>query len=293
MSGYRVHSFTYRLPSGEEKKLSSALWLPEQPGPRPLVLFSHGYLGCSVQSSYLLGHLAARGYVAAAPEHDDAKMCGIGGERKPFRKLDFRKSMMENAGGRVSDVRALLEEMLRMSGDASSAFHGRIDGEAVGVAGHSLGGWTAMALAGAVAGAREPRIKAALLLAPFLKDFGAEDYGRVAIPSMHLIGENDQHTLSPMLGFILREERTPRRKAYDCCGPPKYLAVVKDANHFTFTNFTCFFYKSLEACRQSNPKANAIMRLAAAFFDRYLKGDQTSAALEENDPQVTWRESVV
>ncbi|HXW63895.1 MAG TPA: hypothetical protein VEK74_02335 [Burkholderiaceae bacterium] len=41
----------------------------------PLVVFSHGDLGCALQSVTLTEELARNGYVVAAPDHADATLC--------------------------------------------------------------------------------------------------------------------------------------------------------------------------------------------------------------------------
>ena len=43
--------------------------------PAPLVVFSHGDLGCGLQSIAFTEELARHGYVVAAPDHADAFLC--------------------------------------------------------------------------------------------------------------------------------------------------------------------------------------------------------------------------
>jgi Platelet-activating factor acetylhydrolase, isoform II len=44
----------------------------------PLVVFSHGDLGCGLQSVAITEELARHGYVVAAPDHADASLCHLG-----------------------------------------------------------------------------------------------------------------------------------------------------------------------------------------------------------------------
>ena len=46
---------------------------PNDDGPFPLVLFSHGLGGFATQSSFLTTHLASWGFVVVAPEHEFAR----------------------------------------------------------------------------------------------------------------------------------------------------------------------------------------------------------------------------
>jgi predicted dienelactone hydrolase len=50
------------------RTLVTKVWFPvDAPGPRPLVLYSHGFLGNRFGGRYLAKYLASRGYVVAAP----------------------------------------------------------------------------------------------------------------------------------------------------------------------------------------------------------------------------------
>src|SRR5437868_6381620 len=43
--------------------LKVSVWKPAQPGPAPLVIFSHGFTGSSTQSMFLMKALAEHGYL--------------------------------------------------------------------------------------------------------------------------------------------------------------------------------------------------------------------------------------
>src|ERR1700733_2921726 len=47
-------------------------------GPLPLLVFSHGYGGCAVQSVFITEQIAREGYLVAAPDHKDA-LCSASG----------------------------------------------------------------------------------------------------------------------------------------------------------------------------------------------------------------------
>jgi predicted dienelactone hydrolase len=52
----------------KRRTLVTTVWFPRgDPGPHPLVLYSHGYLATREGGAYLAEFLARRGYVVAAP----------------------------------------------------------------------------------------------------------------------------------------------------------------------------------------------------------------------------------
>jgi predicted dienelactone hydrolase len=100
---------------------------------RPLIMLSHGFGGLARQLTWLGSALARAGYVAAAVDHPGTEgRDGItpGGAYAPWE--------------RAGDISRAIDVLLA---DAQIAPH--IDAGRIGVAGFSLGGWTAALLAGA------------------------------------------------------------------------------------------------------------------------------------------------
>ncbi|HWC16464.1 MAG TPA: hypothetical protein VG498_05595 [Terriglobales bacterium] len=78
-----VLGFTAFMAAAEPQHLSVgsldvAVWKPK-PAPSksgyPVIVFSHGFGGCSTQSTFLMEALAEAGYLVVAPNHKDAR-CG-------------------------------------------------------------------------------------------------------------------------------------------------------------------------------------------------------------------------
>lgn len=101
-------------------------------GMHPLVVLSHGYGGSWRNLSWLAGELAARGYIVAAPDHPGTTTF----DRGPAEAAKLWE--------RPRDLSRLIDALRADNGLAA-----HIDAKRIAVVGHSLGGWTAAALAGA------------------------------------------------------------------------------------------------------------------------------------------------
>lgn len=110
---------------------ADAPWAPGPP--RPLVMLSHGFGGSARQMTWLGTALARHGYVAAALDHPGSN--GL----EPMTPEGVYAPWE-----RAADIRHAIDGLL-----GHPRLAGRIDARRIGVAGFSLGGWTAMLLAGA------------------------------------------------------------------------------------------------------------------------------------------------
>jgi predicted dienelactone hydrolase len=185
------------------------------------------------------------GYLVLAPNHRDAG-CGrrrIGRPQEPFR--DTAKWSERTYADRREDLQALLDAAL-----ARSSFEGfPVDASRVGIAGHSLGGYTALGLAGGWPSWKDARVKAVLALSPHCSPFVAKgQLGGMNIPVMYQGGTRD-------LG------ETPVVKpggAYDRSSSPKYYVELRGAGHFAWTDLNRVYASSIDG-------------YSVAFFDAYLK----------------------
>jgi predicted dienelactone hydrolase/ABC-type amino acid transport substrate-binding protein len=235
-------------------KFSVELYLPEkQPQPSPLVVISHGLGSDPKDFSYLAEHLASYGFAVAVPEH-------IGSDTKHLESiLDGR------ATGDVSpvefvdrplDVKYLLDELTRLS-NTEPDFKGRLNLQQIGMMGHSFGGYTSLALAGATINHErlreqcvdtqptfnlslilqcranllppfnynltDTRIKAVIAIDPLTSAiFGPEGMGDIRIPVMMVSGSHDVVTPS------IIEQIHPFLWLNT---PTKYLALLSNAGH--------------------------------------------------------------
>jgi predicted dienelactone hydrolase len=203
-----------------------ALDAPPAEGAFPLVVVSHGTGGSGLVYRTLAAHLARRGLVVLLPDHP--------GNNRDDDALAGTHTILAD---RPRQVRRAIDWAY-----ADAALGTRLVPDAVAVIGHSLGGYTALAVAGGrpVAGPREtpdgaprpvpvepdPRVKALVLLAPatpWLMAPGA--LADVRVPILMLTAERDPHTPAWHGDVVARgvpdASRLERR-------------VVPNAGHFAF-----------------------------------------------------------
>lgn len=233
------------------------VWKPEGAAPAhgfPLVVFSHGFMGCGTQSTFLTEALARAGYLVLAPNHHDAR-CGEGqgrGVPKPaesfIKASDWSEATYQD---RRADVLAVLDSVLQ-----SKTFEGiRVDAERVALAGHSLGGYTVLGLAGAWPSWKDRRVKAVLALSPYCEPYIEKgELANLKIPVMYQGGTLDIG-ITPTVKW--------QNGAYDASSAPKFFVEFSGAGHFAWTDL--------------NPKFHSVIaRYSVAFFDRYLKQDASA-----------------
>ena len=107
-------------------------------GPYPLVAFSHGFASSPTYYSYLLEHLASYGFVILAPDHLETS----------YLDDDQWRDLAPTSINRPQDMVRVLDYAETLT-SSSGALSGLIDMNQVAVVGHSYGGYTALALAGA------------------------------------------------------------------------------------------------------------------------------------------------
>lgn len=165
------------------------------PGTFPLVIVSHGTGGSGIVYRSLARHLASRGFAVALPEHP--------GNNRRDNSLAYTAAILAL---RPRHISRLLDWLL-----ADPVFSPILQSGSVAVIGHSLGGYTALALAGARATAfgnetlsglpepvdtpADPRVKALVLLAPATAWFQSPGaLAAVRLPVFMLSAELDPHT---------------------------------------------------------------------------------------------------
>jgi predicted dienelactone hydrolase len=243
----------------------------------PVILFSHGFAGTRMQSRFLCTHLASRGYVVAAPDHTG----------NTFLDLNlFRIS--NSAYDRPLDLRFVLDRLLAEADDPQSTLYRRLDACRCAAMGHSFGGYTALAAAGAWLDVRakkeqgrtdssnpdfidfrDPRIVAAVALAPVMQPFLAPESMRgVHVPVLIIGGSRDAQT-SPRLHQI---------PLFKSLHGVRYLGIIDGATHFNFVDQGFIDGSPLIVRMMHRPlidrkEADAlILRQTTAFLEHFVHG---------------------
>lgn len=181
----------------------------------PVVLFSHGFMGMRVQSSFLTSHLASHGLVVVSPDH-------------PSRDLEnvLGGTAAEQPTSPVDELLGALE-LIVAEGDAPDGpFSGRIDGDRVGALGHSAGGGTVLVAAS------DPRVRGYVSMAsggPLTapgQDPGP-DVEFPDAPSFFLAGAVDE--------IVPADVRT--RPAHEAAFTPSWYWEIDAAGHNAFNDF--------------------------------------------------------
>ena len=217
------------VPQSNERVLPTEVWYPAvadpakpdgrdaavdaSGGPFPLIVFAHGLTSSRLFSPDYTRHLASHGYVVAAPDFPLTKIGTEGG------------FVLRDLPNQAGDVSFVIDSMLRFNDEDGNPLRGSIDGEHIGLTGHSLGAFTTLITIYGLYGAqRDDRIDAALSISGTACFYDAGDVGDVSTPLMLLHGSED-----------LIVPRAGSRKAYEQANAPRYWVEVRGANHVRFS----------------------------------------------------------
>lgn len=237
-------------------------------GKFPLIVFSHGNGGVRVQNATWCAFMASHGYVIMSPDHTGNCAATV----VNCKVVEFKAgAMMTARKDRPLDVSFLIDQMTRMSRGADSRFNGRVDMDAVGVAGHSFGGLTSAAMIDV-----DPRVKAIIPMAP--------------------VWPTRKNFTTPVLIFVAAEDKTlglltvkTVRGRFEESKGPHFMVDEPDAGHYSFTEMYRFdpkFGDGVGTGERLTVKGEPVTYIkmddsfkilnsySAAFFGIYLKGQQ-------------------
>jgi len=254
-----VQEGTIRLRDRERQRtiIVDLYWARDASG--PLVVFSHGFGSDRRFLTYLARHLASHGITVASIEHPGSNFDWINGVSISGNPGDLLPP--SEFIDRPKDVSFLLDRLATIN-ERYSRLRGKFNTQRVTVIGHSLGGYTALALAGGKLDLEElrkfcknrspvgrspadwfqcaatdlpddsvalgdRRVAQVIALNPMAgRLFGKNGLARVKTPTLILTGTED--AITPSLDHHLR--------SFAQLGGPKYLMVALGGTHLSATD---------------------------------------------------------
>ena len=261
----QAHLFEW-TDAGRNRLIPVKVYLPEGQGPFPVIVFSHGLGGSRDGYEYLGRHWASHGYASVHPQH-------LGSDNGIFQGAsgDLRDAMgLASAVARPLDVRFVRDRLETANGEPGP-LQGKLDLRRAGMAGHSFGAWTTLAVAGQSVpgeGTRlgDSRFRAAVTLSPSLMAISAKNpgevYGTIRIPMLHMTGTLDDSPIGPFPKAI------DRRIPFDHIrGADQYLVTFDGGDHIIFAGYLA------EPGSKEALFLDLIREGTTAFWDAYLKED--------------------
>ena len=255
--------FTTALHAAEQSvtlgSMAVTVWSEETRGTakQPVIIFSHGFHGCATQSRFLMEAFASGGYLVFAPDHQDAACHGGASHWIDGPQVSFGKPGLwtETAyQDRAEDIRHVIDAIRE-----DERFRARADLSRLGLAGHSLGGYTVLGLAGAWPHWKLTGLRAVLALSPYTQPFILQKTLRgLSAPVMYQGGTHD-------VGITPAVRKS--MGAYDQSAEPKYYVEFDKAGHFAWTDMG----------RRATHEP--IVAYSVAFMDHYVKGELASLLL--------------
>lgn len=225
----------------------------------PLIVLSHGFGSDRRFLTYLARHLASYGFTVAALEHPGSNFSWLNGVSIGGNLGDLLPGT--EFIDRPKDISFLLDQLAILN-QQDGTLAGKLNTEQVSVIGHSLGGYTALALAGGELNLKElrqyckdrspigrspadwfqcaaadlpgdkiqlrdPRVVQIIALNAVTGHiFGKNGLSQVAIPTLFLTGTED--AITPSLDHQLR--------AFSQLNVPKYLIAAIGGTHLSVTD---------------------------------------------------------
>ncbi len=226
---------------------------------QPLVVISHGFGASRSSLSYLARHLASYGISVAAIEHPGSNISAI---NQAASASDLKSLISpQEFINRPKDISFSLNELAKLN-NQPGRLQGKLNTQQVNVIGHSLGGYTALAVAGGevnieqlrnfcnkslnISAApadwlqcsaaslsenklqlQDPRVKSAIALNPMIgKLFGDKGLNKISKPVLILSGTDD--SLTPAL--------THQIQPFNQLGGQKYLLTAIGGTHLSISD---------------------------------------------------------
>jgi predicted dienelactone hydrolase len=262
--------------AARDRDVPAKIYFPKSGAQLPIIIFSHGLGGSREGYEYLGRHWAGCGYVSVHLQHrgSDDGVWKDAGPADRMRGMREAAANLQNIANRPKDVSFAIDQMLAINTASASPLKGRLDVKHIGIAGHSFGGYTTMAVAGQffpLANFADPRVTCAIQMSAPVARPAQRDaaYLKITMPVFHMTGTRDD---SPIGDTKAAERRIPYDKmsAAETC-----LLILKDGDHMVFSGRE---RADEAASRQDDAFHRLICAGSTAFWDAWLRGDASAHA---------------
>ncbi|MCE5229427.1 hypothetical protein LLG95_07505 [bacterium] len=269
--GVETAEYTWR-DSTRLRNVPVKIYMPRGKGPFPVIIFSHG-LGSSKDGYEYLGrHWASHGYVSVHPTHYGSDASIVKPGERPFESMARAADDPQSAINRPKDVSFVIDELTSMTLH-ETPLRNRLALDKIGVAGHSFGAYTVLAVAGQTfigplgraftLGDR--RVKAAVAMStPANRRASEKAYESIRIPCLHITGTRDE---SPIGTSTAADRRIPFDNMFVA---DNYLLILNGGDHMIFSGRRF----APELRKRDERFHELILASSTAFWDAYLRDDE-------------------
>ena len=226
--------------TARSRDIQTKIYYPQGQGPFPVIIFSHGAGGSKEIYSYLGEFWASHGYVSIHPTHQGTDTTVLRTEGLAALSRNSNEPIQRQR--RSQDISFIINSFGTLESQAPE-LRGKIDQSRIGVAGHSLGAYTTMAVAGARLSPpwgqgenfRDSRVRAFIAISPQGTGFAGLDrnsWQDITTPMMIVTGSLDT---ARETGIRREQPATWRQEPFQYIRPgDKYLVFVEGATHTAF-----------------------------------------------------------
>jgi dienelactone hydrolase len=263
-----------------EVRTNSCLAAPIADGIYPVVVFTPGYTGTFTDYTFIFEDLASRGYVVASVDHtyeatavefSDGRFVKsvVGSHADNTWRLDDQ-ALTFAVAVRLGDLKFVVNELERLNAEAGGPFAGRLDTAHTAVAGHSLGGLTAL-----LAVEQEERFRAGIIIDGDFPDALAK---AIKTPVLLMTAEREQWS-------------DDERRLWGQLRGARLAVNLRGAEHLTPSDAVWLAKDAVKTGAMGPDKTIAAIRsYIAAFLDTTLRGrpwDRLLSGPSANYPEVT------
>ncbi len=254
---------------------------PVSEGAHPVVVFTPGLTATFTDYTFLMEDLASRGYIVVAVNHtyeatavafsDGRLVRSVVGSHLGGTVPRSPRAARFALDARLKDLKFVLGQIALLNGRRDGPFAGRFDLSKIVVAGHSLGGLTALLTIS------DPHVKGAVLIDPVLPDVLP---GRTNKPVLILAADRENWALNEC-------------SLWSNLQGPRLAVSLHGTDHLAFSDWIWLSKDAVQTGRMGPQKAMSAMReYVGAFLDGNLRGEPadpllSGASLNYPDARIT------